>query len=39
MRDINEAFKELGKMCTVHLRSEKPQTKVCIDHLQVYIVV
>ena len=28
MRDINEAFKELGRMCMMHLQSDKPQTKV-----------
>ena len=30
VRDINEAFKELGKMCGIHLRSDKPQTKLSI---------
>lgn len=30
MRDINEAFRELGRMCTLHLHSEKPQTKLII---------
>ena len=30
VRDINEAFKELGKMCGIHLKSDKPQTKLSI---------
>lgn len=30
VRDINEAFKELGRLCTVHLHSERPQTKLMI---------
>ena len=28
MRDINEAFKELGRMVTIHAKGEKPQTKL-----------
>lgn len=28
MRDINDAFKELGRMVTLHLRLDKPQTKL-----------
>jgi len=27
VRDINEAFKELGRMCSMHLQSDKPQSK------------
>ncbi len=30
VRDINDAFKELGKMCGIHLKSDKPQTKLSI---------
>ncbi len=30
MRDINEAFKELGRMCSLHTHSDKPQTKLVI---------
>lgn len=28
MRDINEAFKELGHVVTLHLQLDKPQTKL-----------
>lgn len=28
VRDINDAFKELGRMVTLHLRLDKPQTKL-----------
>lgn len=31
VRDINEAFKELGRMVQLHLKSDKPQTKLLID--------
>lgn len=37
VRDINEAFKELGRMCSLHLKNENPQTKVCI-HSRLIIV-
>jgi hypothetical protein len=30
VRDINEAFKELGRMVSVHSVSDKPQTKLTI---------
>ncbi|CAL8318082.1 unnamed protein product [Lota lota] len=32
VRDINEAFKELGRMVQLHLKSDKPQTKLLILH-------
>lgn len=28
VRDINEAFKELGRMVTLHVSPDKPQTKL-----------
>ncbi|TPP67368.1 Transcription factor E2-alpha [Fasciola gigantica] len=30
VRDINDAFKELGRMCMMHLNSERQQTKLTI---------
>nr|VZI49390.1 unnamed protein product [Spirometra erinaceieuropaei] len=30
VRDINDAFKELGRMCMIHLKNERPQTKLTI---------
>jgi len=30
VRDINDAFHELGRMCSMHLGNEKPQTKLTI---------
>ncbi|KAK1890601.1 Transcription factor 12, partial [Dissostichus eleginoides] len=38
VRDINEAFKELGHMVQVHLKSEKPQTKLLILHQAVAVI-
>ncbi|KAM5230585.1 transcription factor E2-alpha isoform 6-T23 [Hipposideros larvatus] len=38
VRDINEAFKELGRMCQLHLNSEKPQTKLLILHQAVSVI-
>ena len=28
VHDINDAFRELGRMCALHLRTDKPQTKL-----------
>ncbi|XP_034415764.1 transcription factor 12 isoform X4 [Cyclopterus lumpus] len=38
VRDINEAFKELGRMCQLHLKSEKPMTKLLILHQAVTVI-
>uniref|UniRef100_UPI00358FBED4 transcription factor 12-like isoform X3 n=1 Tax=Myxine glutinosa TaxID=7769 RepID=UPI00358FBED4 len=38
VRDINEAFKELGRMCQLHLNTEKPQTKLLILHQAVTVI-
>ncbi|XP_067824377.1 transcription factor 4-like isoform X2 [Heptranchias perlo] len=38
VRDINEAFKELGRMCQLHLNNDKPQTKLLILHQAVSVI-
>lgn len=38
MRDINEAFRELGRMCQVHLQSDKAQTKLIILQQAVQVI-
>ena len=38
MRDINEAFKELGRMVTMRLQSDKPQTKLGILQQAVFLI-
>ncbi|XP_022087135.1 transcription factor 12-like isoform X4 [Acanthaster planci] len=38
VRDINEAFKELGRMTCLHLKSDKAQTKLSILHQAVSVI-
>ncbi|XP_068455680.1 transcription factor 3a isoform X4 [Clinocottus analis] len=38
VRDINEAFRDLGRMCQVHLQSDKAQTKLIILQQAVQII-
>ena len=38
VKDINEAFKELGRMVTVHMASDKAQTKLGILHHAVEVI-
>lgn len=38
VRDINEAFKELGRMVVLHLKCDKSQTKLNILHQAVDVI-
>lgn len=38
VRDINEAFRELGRMCQLHLKSDKAQTKLVILQQAVQVI-
>ncbi|XP_022241654.1 transcription factor 12-like isoform X2 [Limulus polyphemus] len=38
VRDINEAFKELGRMCMMHLKTDKSQTKLSVLHQAVEVI-
>eukprot|EP00118_Oscarella_pearsei_P002925 m.12217 g.12217 ORF g.12217 m.12217 type:complete len:542 (+) comp23884_c0_seq1:143-1768(+) len=38
VKDINEAFKELGRMCAMHLQADKAQTKLNILHQAVSVI-
>jgi len=38
IRDINEALKELGRICMSHLMSDKPQTKLGILNMAVEVI-
>ncbi|KAK7576049.1 hypothetical protein V9T40_012335 [Parthenolecanium corni] len=38
IRDINEALKELGRMCQSHLKQDKPQTKLGILNMAVDVI-
>lgn len=38
MRDINEAFAELGHLCALHMDAEKPLTKLGVIQEAVNII-
>ncbi|GBO27880.1 Protein daughterless, partial [Araneus ventricosus] len=38
VRDINEAFKELGRMCMMHLKTERALTKLNILYQAVEVI-
>ena len=38
IRDINEALKELGRICSSHLKSDKPMTKLGIMNNAVEVI-
>ncbi|GAV00171.1 hypothetical protein RvY_11058 [Ramazzottius varieornatus] len=38
VKDINEAFKELGRMCVLHAKQDKSQTKLGILHCAVDVI-
>ena len=38
MKDINEAFKELGRMCQMHLKIDKTQPKLTVLHQAVDVI-
>lgn len=38
IRNHNEAFKELGRMCQLHLNTDKAQTKLIILHQAVQVI-
>ena len=38
VRDINESFRELGRMCQMHLKSDKAQTKLLILQQAVQVI-
>merc|ERR1712071_131234 len=38
VKDINEAFKELGRMCQIHLKTDKSQPKLTVLHQAVDVI-